>query len=130
MPSWQMLKRWCMMRTCILKPGLWKVSVMTAMTSRSSIVKYCWWKGVAKSWSDWKLPSISARRLSPVSATLRSVCRIAHTIESMTSFICSEDMVKNTRKQRLLMARRRLKKRRRISGYCGKRSGARGLGVW
>lgn len=46
---------------------------------------------------------------APVSAMLRSVCRNAQTMESMTSLSWSGDMVNRVLKQWLVMARNRLK---------------------
>lgn len=53
---------------------------------------------------------------TPVSATLRSVCRKAQTMESMTSFSCPGDMVNRVPKQALVMDRNRLKNCSRCSG--------------
>ena len=53
---------------------------------------------------------------TPVSATLRSVCRKAQTMESMTSLSCPGDMVKRVPKQALVIDRNRLKNCSRCSG--------------
>lgn len=62
------------------------------------------------------MSSSSRSRLSPVSATLRSVWRKAHTMESMTSFSCPGDIANSVGKHALVMARSRLKKCNRCSG--------------
>ena len=74
------------------------IPVMTAKTSRTNCSQYVWWNWVTKSFFS-KEVSISRRRLSPVSAMLRSVCRKAQMMESMTSFSCEADMVNSVAKQ-------------------------------
>lgn len=51
-----------------------------------------------------------------MSATLRSVCRKAQTMESMTSLSCMGDMVNSVPEQALVMDRSRLKNCSRCSG--------------
>jgi hypothetical protein len=51
-----------------------------------------------------------------VSATLRSVCRKAQMMESMTSLSCAGDMVSSVPKQALVIARSSAKNCSRCSG--------------
>lgn len=57
---------------------------------------------------------------SPVSATLRSVCLNAHTMESINSFVCTALMASRQAKQWVAMACSSPKKRSRCSGWSSK----------